>query len=71
MPYHIFSDPCHTYKTYASAKKIIDKLEDGNYKWLIATTSEGRFFPVILVDGFDGEFNHHYFLENKCCVHVV
>lgn len=65
----LFENPSKTYKTYANAKKVIDKLEDGNWRWHIAVTEEGRFFPVIYIDNAQ-EFNFHYFINQGCCVKV-
>jgi len=63
-----FPRPTRTYKTYMKAKKIITSLEDGNYKWSIICTEEGRYFPHIFLSTKNTHLSHFYFIEKGCCV---
>ena len=64
----LFSEPSKTYKNRDNAMQVINGLEEGNYHWLIATTEEGRFFPVVLLN--DNFNSMHYFFEKGCCVKI-
>ena len=71
MSKKLFPAPNRTYKTFKNAKKVVDGLIEGNYKWLIACTENGRFFPVIFYSNKEcQELNHFYFIEKGCCVQV-
>lgn len=63
-----FPRPTRTYKTYMKAKKIINSLEDGNYKWSICCTEDGRYFPHISFYPKNNTLSHFYFIEKGCCV---
>jgi len=64
-----YKNVTRTYATWANAKKIIDKLEDGDFHWLIAASEDGRFFPVVFLESGCG-LNHHYFIHKGCCVRM-
>lgn len=66
-----FKDTDRTYKTYANAKKIIDSLPDDRFSWLIATTEDGRYFPVIFLSDRICELSYHYLINKGCCVQMV
>lgn len=67
MATQMFDDPSRTYISWKNAKKVIDRLEDGSYHWIIASTEQGRFFPVILMTQ-TCEHSFHYFMNKGCCV---
>ena len=70
MSREAFPNPSRTYKTYKRAKKVIDGLEDGNYKWAICVTEEGKYFPHISYKAASIELTHFYFIEKGCCVTI-
>jgi hypothetical protein len=64
-----FKNTTRTYASWKNAKKVIDGLIDGNFAWMIASTEEGRFFPVVMIDLKNSNF--HYFIDKGCCVQVI
>jgi len=66
-----FKDASRTYASYANAKKVIDKLVDDNYAWMIIATEGGRFVPHILLSNRTCQLSHFYFLEKGCCVNLI
>ena len=52
----VFGTPAKTYATYDNAMKKLQKLEalDERVRYIIAATSDGRFFPVVIgAESFD------------------
>jgi hypothetical protein len=65
-----FPRPSKTYRTYRKARNIISNLVEGNYKWSICVTEEGRYFPHIQYSIKNNTLTHFYFIEKGCCVTV-
>ena len=47
MTHHLFTENSNTTRTYALALKRTEMLPEGT-RFVIATTPEGRFFPVVI-----------------------
>jgi hypothetical protein len=60
MSIHLFrptQEPKRTYLTYESAVKSAERVSGNDYRYIVAATHDGKYFPVFVGDDFQALIN--------------